>query len=416
MSTKYPTLRVNGERLWQSLMDLAEIGATPLGGNCRLALTDEDKDGRDLVCSWLKDAGLTVRVDEMGNIFGRREGANPDLPPVMFGSHIDTQPTGGKFDGNYGSLAALEVIRCLNEQNIITEAPLDVSIWTNEEGSRFVPVMMGSGVFAGVLNKEDALSATDKAGKRVGEELKRIGYAGSEPVGGYPVGAYFEAHIEQGPILDTEQLPVGIVTGALGLYWYDIIITGQETHAGPSPMSYRRDAMKAAMQLINKIYTLADDCQPDGRVTVGEMDVMPNSRNVVPGKVRFTVDLRHSDDTQLQKMETQMQDIIRQSEVEGIEIEVKVINRMKPTVFAAECVGKVRTAVQNLGYPEKEIISGAGHDAVYISRVIPTAMIFVPCIGGLSHNELEDARPDELKAGADVLLNAIVSYAGRHTA
>lgn len=406
-------LKVNQARLWQSLMDLAKIGATKLGGNCRLALTDEDKDGRDLVCGWLKSEGLIVRVDQLGNMFARRDGTDNSLPPVMFGSHIDTQPTGGKFDGCFGSLAALEVIRCLNENHIRTKAPLDVAIWTNEEGSRFVPVMMGSGVFSGVLTQEEALNATDKTGKRVADELQRIGYAGKEAVGGYPVTAYFETHIEQGPELDTEKLPVGIVIGALGLYWYDIIVTGQESHAGPTPMSYRRDAMKMSAALISDILHLTDNEQPDGRVTVGEMDVFPNSRNVVPGKIRFTVDLRHSDDNKLQELETALYQIIEQHQQAGVSIDVKVINRMKPTHFNQQCIEHVRESVKALGYPEREIISGAGHDAVYISRKIPTAMIFVPCIGGLSHNELEDARPEELAAGASVLLNTIIAQANQ---
>ncbi|UTW12031.1 Zn-dependent hydrolase [Marinobacterium rhizophilum] len=406
-------LSINGGRLWQSLMDLAEVGATELGGNCRLALTDEDKAGRELVSGWLRDAGLTLRVDALGNIFARRAGRNPDLPPVMSGSHIDTQPTGGRFDGNYGVLAALEVVRRLNDLNIETEAPIDVAIWTNEEGSRFVPVMMGSGVFAGVLTLEQALNARDKAGLSVADELQRIGYAGTEPVGGYPVKAYYEAHIEQGPVLDTENLPVGVVTGALGLYWYDVVVTGQECHAGPSPMPYRRDALKVASSLINRILTLSDDCQPDGRVTVGELDMHPNSRNVVPGRVRFTVDLRHSDEAVLLEMNNALEALIAEAATTGISIELSVVQKMAPTHFDSGRVDKVRQAVKDLGLVQRELISGAGHDAVYLSRIIPTAMIFVPCIGGISHNEVEDARPNELEAGANVLFNAMLAEAGR---
>lgn len=404
---------INGGRLWQSLMDLACVGSTELGGNCRLALTDEDKAGRDLVSTWLRDAGLVLRIDTLGNIFARRPGRNSELPPVMCGSHIDTQPTGGRFDGNYGVLAALEAVRRLNELNIETEAPIDVAIWTNEEGSRFVPVMMGSGVFAGVLTLDETLNAQDKAGLRVADELQRIGYAGSEPVGGYPVKAYYEAHIEQGPVLDTENLPVGIVTGALGLYWYDVIVTGQECHAGPSPMPYRRDALKIASALINKILNLADSRQPDGRVTVGELDMHPNSRNVVPGRVRFTVDLRHSDTAELERMHNELNELIDQADTTGVSVELQVVQKMAPTLFNADRVDNVRQAVKDLKLPHRELISGAGHDAVYLSRVIPTAMIFVPCIGGISHNEIEDARPDELEAGANVLLNALLADAGR---
>jgi len=412
-------LCINGGRLWQSLMDLACVGATKLGGNCRLALTDEDKAGRDLVCSWLREAGLQIRIDALGNIFARRAGRNPDLAPVMSGSHIDTQPTGGRFDGNYGVLAALEVVRRLNELNIETEAPIDIAIWTNEEGSRFVPVMMGSGVFAGVLTLEQALNAKDKAGFDVAGELQRIGYNGAEPVGGYPVKAYYEAHIEQGPVLDTENLPVATVTGALGLYWYDVTITGQECHAGPSPMPYRRDALKHASSLINDILKLADSRQPDGRVTIGELDMHPNSRNVVPGRVRFTVDLRHSEVAELDRMDAELNALIEQAQssdtndMTAVKIELKIVQQMAPTLFDAGRVENVRQAIKDLGLPPRELISGAGHDAVYLSRIIPTAMIFVPCIGGISHNEIEDARPDELEAGANVLINVILADAGR---
>lgn len=410
---------INGGRLWQSLMDLACVGATKLGGNCRLALTDEDKAGRELVSSWLREAGLVLRVDALGNIFARRAGRNPELPPVMTGSHIDTQPTGGRFDGNYGVLAGLEVVRRLNELNIETEAPIDIAIWTNEEGSRFVPVMMGSGVFSGVLTLEQALNAQDKAGINVASELQRIGYNGSEPVGGYPVKAYYEAHIEQGPVLDTENLPVAIVTGALGLYWYDVVVTGQECHAGPSPMPYRRDALKHASGLINDILKLADSRQPDGRVTVGELDMHPNSRNVVPGRVRFTVDLRHSDTAELDRMHNELNELIKQADSTatddptGVSVNLQIVQKMAPTVFNADKVDNVRQAVKDLQLPPRELISGAGHDAVYLSRVIPTAMIFVPCIGGISHNEIEDARPEELEAGANVLLNVVLADAGR---
>ncbi|MEL0613075.1 Zn-dependent hydrolase [Marinomonas arenicola] len=405
-------IKVNGARLWQSLMDLAEVGATPLGGNCRLALTDEDKTGRDLVIGWFRDEGMSIRIDQIGNIFARREGRQADLAPVMCGSHIDTQPTGGRFDGNYGVLAGLEVIRTLNEQKITTEHPIDVAIWTNEEGSRFVPVMMGSGVFSNTLTLEEALSAQDKAGISVRDELKRIHYAGTEAVGGYDVKAYFEAHIEQGPVLDTENLPVGVVTGALGLYWYDVVVTGQECHAGPSPMSYRRDALKTSSQLINRILTIADSRQPDGRVTVGELDMHPNSRNVVPGRVKFSVDLRHSDKAELDKMHDEFAALLSEEKKEGIDIELKVVQKMPPTHFNESCINRVRDAVNSLALPHIEMISGAGHDAVYLSRTIPTAMIFVPCIGGISHNEIEDARPDELEAGAHVLLNAMLAEAG----
>ncbi|MGE8635616.1 MAG: Zn-dependent hydrolase, partial [Achromobacter piechaudii] len=287
------SLSINGQRLWQSLMDLARIGSTPKGGNCRLALTELDGQGRDLVTGWMREAGMTVRVDQVGNIFARRAGRNNDLPPVMTGSHIDTQPTGGKFDGCYGVLAGLEVMRTLNDAGIQTEAPLEVAIWTNEEGSRFVPVMMGSGVFAGKFTLETALSARDAQGICVRDELAAIGYAGTDPVGGRPVDAYFEAHIEQGPILEHEEKTIGVVTGSLGLRWYDITVTGMEMHAGPTPMPIRRDALFAASFLVQTVINIANAHQPHGRGTVGEIHAHPGSRNVIPGQVRFTADLRH---------------------------------------------------------------------------------------------------------------------------
>lgn len=300
-------LSVNGNRLWQSLMDLARIGATPKGGNCRLALTALDGQGRDLVTSWMREAGLSVRVDQVGNIFARRAGLDDSLPPVMTGSHIDTQPTGGKFDGCYGVMAGLEVMRTLNDHGVRTRAPLEVAIWTNEEGSRFLPVMMGSGVFAGKFPLETALSARDADGKSVAEELRAIGYAGEDPVGGRPVGAYFEAHIEQGPILEHEAKTVGVVTGSLGVRWYDVTVTGMEMHAGPTPMPIRKDALYAASFLLQAVVELARANAPHGRGTVGEIHAHPGSRNVIPGQVRLTVDLRHEDEATLTEMDRQWQ-------------------------------------------------------------------------------------------------------------
>jgi len=292
-------LHINGDRLWRSLMDLARIGATAKGGVCRLALSELDGQGRDLVTGWFREAGLTVTVDRIGNIFARRRGRNSNAPPVVSGSHIDTQPSGGKFDGNYGVLAALEVVRTLNEHKIETEAPIEVAIWTNEEGTRFTPVMMGSGVFVNAFELDHCLARTDLEGKSVGDELKRIGYAGETPMGGRPVAAYFEAHIEQGPILEDTGNVIGVVTGALGLRWYDIVATGQDSHAGPTPMRLRKDALLGAAQIVQEVNRIAFAHQPEGRGTVGFMQVKPNSRNVVPGEVRFSVDLRHISDVQI---------------------------------------------------------------------------------------------------------------------
>ncbi|AKQ60112.1 Zn-dependent hydrolase [Bordetella hinzii] len=405
-------LSVNGNRLWQSLMDLARIGATPKGGNCRLALTALDGQGRDLVTGWMREAGLSVRVDQVGNIFARRAGLDDSLPPVMTGSHIDTQPTGGKFDGCYGVMAGLEVMRTLNDHGVQTRAPLEVAIWTNEEGSRFLPVMMGSGVFAGKFPLETALSARDAEGKSVAEELRAIGYAGEDPVGGRPVGAYFEAHIEQGPILEHEAKTVGVVTGSLGVRWYDVTVTGMEMHAGPTPMPIRKDALYAASFLLQTVVELARAHAPHGRGTVGEIHAHPGSRNVIPGQVRLTVDLRHEDEATLAEMDRQWQ--VRAAEVareHGVQIEVRPVQYFPPTPFDPELVNWVREGAQRRGLPAMDIVTGAGHDAVYMAGVTPTAMIFVPCKDGVSHNEIEDAKPADLEAGANVLLDAMLARA-----
>jgi N-carbamoyl-L-amino-acid hydrolase len=406
------TISIDGQRLWRSLMDLARIGATPKGGNCRLALTALDGQGRDLVTGWMREAGMTLRVDQVGNIFARRAGRDNDLPPVMTGSHIDTQPTGGKFDGCYGVLAGLEVMRTLNDHGIVTEAPLEVAIWTNEEGSRFLPVMMGSGVFAGKFPLEVALAATDHDGKSVADELAAIGYAGADPVGGRPVGAYFEAHIEQGPILEHEEKTVGVVTGSLGVRWYDAVVTGMEMHAGPTPMPIRRDALYAASFLLQAVVDIANDHQPHGRGTVGEIHAHPGSRNVIPGQVRLTVDLRHEDAATLARMDERLlaacADIARRH---NVEVDIKQVQYFAPTPFDPDLVGKVRDGAARRGLAAMDIVTGAGHDAVYMAGVTPTAMIFVPCKDGISHNEIEDAKPADLEAGCNVLLDAMVARA-----
>jgi len=408
-----PTISIDGQRLWQSLMDLAKIGATPKGGNCRLALTALDGQGRDLVTGWMKDAGLSVRVDQVGNIFARRAGRNDALPPVMTGSHIDTQPTGGKFDGCYGVLAGLEVMRSLNDAGVDTEAPLELAIWTNEEGSRFVPVMMGSGVFAGKFPLETALQARDADGKAVRDELQAIGYAGPEPVGGRPVDAYFEAHIEQGPILEHEDKVIGVVTGSLGLRWYDVVVTGMEMHAGPTPMAIRKDALLAASYLVQAVIGIANQHQPHGRGTVGELHAHPGSRNVIPGQVRLTVDLRHEDEATLVRMDQAWRQAAQEvAQRHGVTVEVKDVQYFPPTPFDTDLVGKIRDGAVARGLPRMDIVTGAGHDAVYMAAVAPTAMIFVPCKDGISHNEIEDARPEHLEAGCNVLLDAMVARAG----
>ena len=411
-----PPVAVNGERLWQSLMHLAELGATPKGGVCRLALTDLDRQARDRVVGWAREAGCSIRVDAIGNIFARRPGSDPARAAIATGSHIDTQPTGGKFDGNYGVLAGLEVVRTLNDVGIATAAPIEVCVWTNEEGSRFVPVMMGSGVYAGAFPLEHALAARDRDGVSVREALRSIGYAGNAPAAvadGAPVfGAYFEAHIEQGPVLEASGDVIGVVTGALGQRWYDVTITGMEAHAGPTPMRLRQDALLPATRLMQQVNAIALAQQPDARGTVGWVDVFPNSRNVIPGRVRFTVDFRHTTDAGLAKMDAELRAAAAQLASEtGLRIEVDQVVYFPPQPFTPTLVDAVRAGARALGLPQQDIVSGAGHDAVYVARHAPTAMIFVPCKDGISHNEIEDAKEAHLTAGANVLLHAMLECA-----
>ncbi|WP_035605190.1 Zn-dependent hydrolase [Hylemonella gracilis] len=408
-------LRINPERLWASLMDLARIGATSRGGVRRLALTEEDRQGRDQVVQWFRAAGLEVRVDEVGNVFGRRAGTDPQAPAVATGSHIDTQPSGGKFDGNYGVLAGLEVVRTLNDHGIRTRAPLEVVFWTNEEGSRFTPVMMGSGAFAGLFAPDFIRERADLEGKTVGEELARIGYRGAQPCGQVPGGmyaAYFEAHIEQGPVLEDADLPIGVVTGALGQQWYDVVVTGQDAHAGPTPMALRHDALLAAARMIEAVNRIALAEAPHGRGTVGFIQAAPNSRNVIPGQVKFSVDFRNLAQAGLDRMDAAMREAFALAAAQGqCEVGITQVTKYKPCVFHPDCVDSVRSAARALNLPQMDVVSGAGHDAVYLNGVAPTGMIFVPCKDGISHNEIEDAKPEHLAAGANVLLLAMLEHA-----
>jgi N-carbamoyl-L-amino-acid hydrolase len=404
-------LRVDGERLWNSLMQLAQIGATEKGGVCRLALTELDRIARDRFVAWAKEIGCTVRVDAIGNIFARRAGLRDDLPPVTTGSHIDTQPTGGKFDGNYGVLAGLEVLRTLADANVTTLAPLEVAVWTNEEGSRFVPVMMGSGVFAGAFTLEHALDQRDREGISVRDALAAIGYVG-ENTKPHTVAAYFEAHIEQGPVLEAHDKTIGIVQGALGQRWYDVTVQGMEAHAGPTPMALRRDALLVAADLIHAVNRIALGHAPHGRGTVGWVDVHPNSRNVIPGRVKLTVDLRAADDATLTAMDGALREACKAAgEQAGIDVTIEQVVYFPPQPFAANLVAAVKEGADMLGFSSMDVISGAGHDAVYLARVAPAAMIFVPCKDGISHNEIEDARADHLEAGCNVLLHAMLKAA-----
>ena len=406
-------LRINGERLWSSLMELAQIGATPKGGVCRLTLTDLDKQGRDLVTRWAREAGMSVTIDKIGNVFMRRPGRNNSLPPIMTGSHIDTQPTGGKFDGNYGVLAGLEVVRTLNDHGIETEAPIEVAFWTNEEGSRFVPVMMGSGVFAKAFTLEHAYAATDVDGKTVKDELARIGYIGDEEPGEHPIGAYFEAHIEQGPVLEDADVTIGVVQGVLGIRWFDCTVTGMEAHAGPTPMALRKDAMQVATRLMQEVVAAAHRYPPHGRGTVGMVHVFPNSRNVIPGRVKFSIDLRNSTDALVDQMVDEVKAFAARLQAEtGLGIQIDLVSSYPAQAFHPDCTEAVARAAQALGYSHMPAVSGAGHDAVYTARLAPSGMIFIPCKDGISHNEIEDAQPGHVAAGCNVLLHAMLERAG----
>jgi len=401
-------LRINGQRLWASLMELAQIGATDKGGVCRLALTELDKQGRDLVTRWAREAGMTVTIDQIGNGFMRRPGRNNSLPPIMTGSHIDTQPTGGKFDGNYGVLAGLEVVRTLNDHGIETEAPIEVAFWTNEEGSRFVPVMMGSGVFAKAFTLEHAYAATDTEGKTVKGELERIGYIGSQVPGDHAIGAYFETHIEQGPVLEDHGITIGVVTGVLGIRWYDCVVTGMEAHAGPTPMALRKDALQVATQLMQEVVACAHRHPPHGRGTVGMVQVHPNSRNVIPGRVKFSIDLRNATDALCEAMDADIRAVAaRLSEDSGLPIEITPVSAYPAQPFHADCIAAVQKAADALGFSSMPVVSGAGHDAVYMARLAPAGMIFIPCKDGISHNEIEDARPEHIEARCNVLVQAV---------
>ncbi len=406
-------LRINGERLWDSLMELARIGATAKGGVCRLTLTDLDRQGRDLVTSWAREAGLTVTIDKIGNGFMRRAGRNNALPPIVMGSHIDTQPTGGKFDGNYGVLSGLEVVRTLNDHSIETEAPLEVAFWTNEEGSRFVPVMMGSGVFAKAFTLEHAYAAKDTEGKSVKDELTRIGYIGAQEPGDHPIGAYFEAHIEQGPVLEDNDKTIGVVQGVLGIRWFDCTVTGMEAHAGPTPMALRKDAMQVATHLMQEVVAAALRHKPHGRGTVGMVHVHPNSRNVIPGRVKFSIDLRNATDALVDQMADEVKAFAAQlAQKTGLGIQIEMVSSYPAQAFHPDCVDAVARAAKKLGYSNMPAVSGAGHDAVYMAQLAPAGMVFIPCKDGISHNEIESATPEHITAGCNVLLHAVLERAG----
>ena len=406
-------IRINGPRLWSSLMEMAEIGATPKGGVNRLTLTDLDRQSRDLFADWCRAAGCSITIDRMGSMFARRKGVDDSLPPVMVGSHLDTQPTGGKFDGALGVMAALEVVRSLNDLDIRTRHPIEICMWTNEEGSRYAPAMVGSGVFAGVVPLEVALAMKDVDGKVFGDELVRIGYAGSAPVGGRPVHALFELHIEQGPILEEAGIDIGIVTAANGQKWYEITLEGVESHAGPTPMNRRKDALLGAARIVELVNQIGHAFDPGACATCGMIQSYPNSRNVIPGRVFLTVDFRHPEAARLVAMDKALREGIDEIVTRtGLTFDMKMVADFPPLPFDASCVEAVRDAASRLGYSAREITSGAGHDAVYMARICPAAMVFTPCIDGISHNEAENMTPDWATAGCNVLVHAVLDKAG----
>lgn len=412
MAAPGENLRINSDRLWDSIMEMAKIGPGIAGGNNRQTVTDEDGEGRHLFKRWCDAAGLEMGVDEMGTMFARREGTDPSLPPVYVGSHLDTQPTGGKYDGVLGVLGGLEVVRSLNDLGIKTKHPIVVTNWTNEEGARFAPAMMASGVFAGVLDQADVYGHTDQQGKKFGEELERIGWKGSEKVGDRKIHAFFELHIEQGPILEDEGIDIGVVTHGQGLKWLQVTLTGKEAHTGSTPMPKRRNAGLGMARVIELVHEIAMDYQPDAVGAVGHMEVYPNSRNIIAGRTVFTIDIRSPDKEVLDAMDGRIREGIDTiCEALDIRYEIEQVGAFDPVTFDAGCVKAIRDAAERLGYSHRNIVSGAGHDACWINRVAPTAMVMCPCVDGLSHNEAEEITKEWASAGADVLFHAVVETA-----
>ncbi len=405
-------LRVNGTRLQSALEEMAKIGATPGGGVQRLTLSDEDKQARDLFVNWLEELNLTITIDEMGNIFGKRPGKNNDLPPVMSGSHIDSQPKGGRFDGILGVMGPLEVLRTLNENNIETERPIMIVDWTNEEGSRFAPAMVASGVWAGALERDWVYDRTDINGKRFEDELIRIGYKGSVPAKKWPVHCYYEYHIEQGPMLEREGKKIGAPKGILCLHWYDVYLEGEANQVGPTPMEGRHDALCAAAEMILKVNALPERMGGNMVATVGEIQNYPNSRNIIPDKVHFTVDIRSwDDDHALKAWELARKDFEDIAARRGCPIKIEETWRVEHSPFDEKLVQRILDVANELGYSSLRMVSGAGHDASYMNQICPTAMIFVPSIGGRSHVEVENTTWEDCEAGANVLLHVILQSA-----
>ncbi len=405
-------LRVNGERLWDALMEMAKIGPGIAGGNNRQTLTDDDATGRALFQKWCEEAGLTMGVDKMGTMFMRREGTDPDALPVYVGSHLDTQPTGGKYDGVLGVLGGLEIVRTLNDLNIKTKHPIVVVNWTNEEGTRFAPPMVASGVFAGVHTLDWAYAREDAEGKLLGDELERIGWVGDEEVGARKMHAFFELHIEQGPILEAENKDIGVVTHGQGLSWMQVTLTGRESHTGSTPMPMRVNAGLGMARITQLVDEIAWSHAPLAVGAIGHCDVYPNSRNIIPGKAVFTVDFRHPEKDVIADMENRLREGAQKiAEEIGLGLEIEQVGGFDPVKFDEGCVTAVRGAAERLGYSHRDIVSGAGHDACWINRSAPTAMVMCPCVDGLSHNEAEEISPEWATAGTDVLFHAVVETA-----
>ncbi|WP_419911357.1 Zn-dependent hydrolase [Hoeflea sp.] len=405
-------MRIDGDRLWDALMEMAKIGPGVRGGNNRQTVTDEDAEGRALFQKWCEDAGMTMGVDQMGNMFFRREGTDPDALPVYVGSHLDTQPTGGKYDGVLGVLGGLEIVRTLNDLNIKTKHPIVVVNWTNEEGTRFAPAMLASGVFAGMHTQDWAYERVDAEGKTFGEELQRIGWRGDEEVGARKMHAFYELHIEQGPILEAEEKDIGVVTHGQGLWWLQVTLTGKDAHTGSTPMPMRRNAGLGMARIAELVHEIAMSHQPEAVGAIGHCDFHPNSRNVIPGKLVFTIDIRSPHQDVLDGMKARIEaEAPKIAHDLGLEIEVEEAGHFDPVAFDENCVTAVRNAAERLGYSHRNLVSGAGHDACWINRVAPTAMVMCPCVDGLSHNEDEDISPEWARAGADVLFHAVVETA-----
>jgi N-carbamoyl-L-amino-acid hydrolase len=409
---KETNISINSDRLWDSLMTMAKIGPGIAGGNNRQTVTEEDGEARKLLQKWSEDAGMTMKVDELGSMFFKREGTDKNALPVVIGSHLDTQPTGGKYDGVLGVLAGLEIVRTLNDLNIKTKHPILIVNWTNEEGSRFPPAMMASAGYAGIYEVNTLLSAKDAEGKVFGNELDKIGWKGSEPVGAQKFQCYYELHIEQGPILETEEIDIGIVTHGQGLKWLEVKLTGKEQHTGTTPMNVRKDTSLAMSEIILAVNTIANQNQPNALGTVGHIEVSPNSRNVIAGETLFTVDIRSPDINKLNKMEKELKSTANKICLKyNVQIDIEQIGGFDPVEFNKECLHHLRSNAEKFGYSHKDIVSGAGHDACWINTIVPSAMIMCPCVDGLSHNEAEEIKPQWAASSTNVLLHAALASA-----